>query len=253
MALAYYLSRGIGRQMREARQRVNFVNQASHELRTPLTNIRLYADLLDQDLQRIDPEEDDRAKSHLAVITSESSRLSRLINNVLTFARLNRDANPVRPQRSSVDDVIREVVEQFSPSLERLDIEVTLHLDADQEVRLDVDALEQILGNLINNVEKYAADGKHLQISSRHQQGTTCIDIADAGTGISPGFAKRIFDPFERASDHIEAATGTGIGLAIARGLSRRCGGDLVLLESLMGASFRLTIVTPLCQSDKEA
>lgn len=253
MALAFYLSREIGRQTREARQRVNFVNQVSHELKTPLTNIRMYADLLDQDLQRIEAEEDQRATAHLAVITSESSRLSRLINNVLTFARLNRNTNPARSQSSSVDRIIREVVEQFRPSLEQLDIEVTLNLGADQQVTVDVDSLEQILGNLISNVEKYAAGGKHLRISSRHQQGGTQIDIADAGPGIPPTFAKRVFEPFERASDHIEAATGTGIGLAIAKGLARRCGGYLVLNESAVGASFRLTIDTPLSSIDQDA
>lgn len=242
--LALYLSREIGRQTREARQRVSFVNQVSHELKTPLTNIRMYADLLEQDLERIDPD-DPKAQSHLSVITSESGRLSRLINNVLTFARLNRNAAQSKTRPSTIDEVITTVVEQFKPSLDQLEIDVTLDLDATEEVAVDVDAFEQMLGNLISNVEKYAADGKHLRIASRYKNGISTIDVSDAGPGISPSFAKRIFEPFERASDHIVSATGTGIGLGITRSLAQRNGGDLVLRESSMGASFRLTLATP--------
>lgn len=244
LGLAIYLSREIGRQTREARQRVNFVNQVSHELKTPLTNIRMYADLLEHDLERIDPD-DEKAQSHLSVITGESGRLSRLINNVLTFARSNHKAAQTTPQAGSIDDVITTVVGQFQPSLDKLGIDVVVDLDAIERVALDVDAFEQMLGNLISNVEKYAAPGKHLRISSRFRNGVSTIDVSDAGPGISPSFAKRIFEPFERASDHIVSATGTGIGLGITRTLARRNGGDLVLRESAIGASFRLTLDTP--------
>jgi signal transduction histidine kinase len=205
----------------------------------------MYADLLEHDLQTMDSD-DARARSHLVVITGESSRLSRLINNVLTFSHLNRDATQAKSQPGYVDKIIEAVVEQFHPSLEKLGIEVALDLDADQQVALDVDGLEQMLGNLISNVEKYAAEGKHIRIASRFKRGISTIDVSDAGPGITPEFAKRIFQPFERALDHIEAATGTGIGLAITRGLARRAGGDLVLRESALGACFRLSLVTPL-------
>ena len=249
LGLVLFLSREIGRQTREARQRVNFVNQVSHELKTPLTNIRMYADLLDNDLDRIEPD-DPKAQSHLSVITDESSRLSRLINNVLTFARTNRNTKePVR-QPHSIDEVIQQVVGQFRPSLEQLEINLALDLDAPQTVSMDADAFEQMLGNLISNVEKYAADGKHLRVASRYARGETTVTVSDAGPGIKAAFAKRIFDPFERASDHIVSAAGTGIGLSIARTLAQRHGGDLVLVDSSIGATFRLTLRTPLCQID---
>ena len=246
LGLAIYLGREIGRQTREARERVNFVNQVSHELKTPLTNIRMYADLVAQDLERIDPD-DERAASHVSVITRESSRLSRLINNVLTFAGRNQVHAKQRPQPGCVDDVIEGVIAQYRPSLEGLGMEVVMDLDASQQVMIDVDAVEQMLGNLISNAEKYASAGKHLRIRSRHQNGMTKIDVADAGPGVSHAFAKHIFKPFERASDHIRSATGTGIGLTITRNLAHRHGGDLELLDSAIGATFRLTIQTPLC------
>lgn len=249
LGLVLFLSREIGRQTREARQRVTFVNQVSHELKTPLTNIRMYADLLENDLERIDPD-DSKAESHLAVITGESSRLSRLINNVLTFARTNRDAKEPARQPHCVDEMIQQVIEQFRPSLEQLEIDLALDLDAPQTVALDADAFEQMLGNLISNVEKYAAEGKHLRIASRHHRDVTTVTVSDAGPGIAAPFAKRIFDPFERASDHIVSATGTGIGLSITRTLAQRHGGDLALVDSSMGATFRLTLRTPVRECD---
>ena len=249
LGLAVYLGREIGRQTREARERVNFVNQVSHELKTPLTNIRMYADLLAQDLDRIDPD-DQRAASHVSVITSESGRLSRLISNVLTFAGRNRINSKQRTQRTSIDEVIEGVVAQFRPSLENLGMEVVMDLDASQPVLADIDALEQMLGNLISNAEKYAVDGKHLRIRSRHQNDVTIIDVADAGPGVPPQFAKHIFKAFERASDHIHSATGTGIGLTITRSLAKKHGGDLELIDSAIGATFRLTLRTPTDNED---
>lgn len=246
LGLVLVLSREIGRQSREARQRVSFVNQVSHELKTPLTNIRMYADLLENDLERIDPE-DEKAQSHLAVITSESSRLSRLINNVLTFARTNRDVKAPLRRAHSVDQIIEQVLQQFGPSLRQLEIDVVLDLDAPQQVLVDSDVLEQMLGNLISNVEKYAASGRHLRLASRHKNNVSTVTVSDAGPGISASFAKRIFSPFERASDQIVAATGTGIGLSITRRLAQRHGGDLMLVDSAIGATFRLTLETPLC------
>ena len=246
LGLAIYLGREITRQTREAAERVNFVNQVSHELKTPLTNIRMYADLVAKDIERIDSD-DERAQSHVDVITSESGRLSRLINNVLTFAGRNRDAKQ-RMQMGSVDEVIHTVLDQFRPSLENLGFDVVLDLDAAQEVMLDTDSTEQMLGNLISNAEKYAAEGKHLRIRSRYQNEITTVDVTDAGPGVPPRFAQYVFQPFERASDHINSATGTGIGLTITRSLAEKHGGNLELMESAIGAKFRLTLRTPLWQ-----
>ena len=193
----------------------------------------------------MEPDENDRARAHLAVITSESSRLSRLINNVLSLAQLRRDATQMRCQVASVDQIINGVVDQFRPSLDELKIAILLDLETQQPVMVDVDAVEQMLGNLFSNVEKYAAEGPQLRITSRRYEELTVIDVVDAGPGIPPEFAQRVFVPFERASNHLESATGTGIGLAIAQGLARRHGGDLVLMETSDGAQFRLSIHTP--------
>ena len=236
--LAVFFWREYSREVRQASQRVSFVNQVSHELKTPLTNIRMYADLLAVDLEHLDSSADGKPSDRLRVIVSESQRLSRLIGNVLTFGRQQRDALVLRPRLVSVDEVVRRVVEQFVPMLERLNIKLELLLDSESPVRVDEDVVEQILVNLISNVEKYAADGGLLKIETSCENSTTRIVVTDAGRGIPLAMQRAVFEPFVRVSSRLEDAAGTGIGMSIARDLARLHGGDLRIVDSESGASF---------------
>ena len=253
IVVATYFYREYAREMREAVQRVHFVNQVSHELKTPLTNIRMYAELLEADLQQIDTEEAATPRGHLEVIVTESRRLSRLIGNVLTFARQQRNRMTLRKTAARVDEVIAVAIERFRPTLRQKGIEVVFEAAAGAPVSLDTDALEQILGNLIGNVEKYAAAGEHLEIVSRQSDSQTTVVVADRGPGIPAGARGKIFRPFYRVSDRIEETTGTGIGLSIARKLARLHGGDVVLLPSESGARFQVTLNTPEAESEGAA
>lgn len=236
--LAIFFWREYSREVRRASQRVSFVNQVSHELKTPLTNIRMYADLLARDLESVEGAADGKSADRLRVIVSESQRLSRLISNVLTFGRQQRQTLVLRLRPVSIDDLVRRVVEQFAPTLERLGIDTELQLDAGPPVQVDDDAVEQILVNLISNVEKYAAAGGVLRISTRLEGSNVTITVSDAGSGVPVAMRKAVFEPFVRVSSRLEDAAGTGIGLSIARDLARLHGGDLRLQDSDSGASF---------------
>lgn len=243
MGLAAYFLREGGREIREAEERVTFVNQVSHELKTPLTNIRMYADLLEDELE---DDDDKMAASHVKVITSESRRLSRLIGNVLTFARKGRGKLTVRPVAGCVDDAVREVLDQFRPSLHSKGVAVKWDPGAGDMVRVDADALGQILANLLSNVEKYAASGGLVEISTRFRSDRTVVDVADRGPGVPAGIRDKVFQPFYRISGKVEdGVTGTGIGLSISRDLARLHGGDLTLEPASRGACFRVTLDTP--------
>jgi signal transduction histidine kinase len=204
----------------------------------------MYADLLADDLDNLDDGSGDKASDRLRVIVSESQRLSRLISNVLTFGRQQREALVLRYRQASVDELVRRVVEQFSPTLERLGITTELTLDAAQPVSIDDDAIEQILVNLISNVEKYAADGGVLKISTSLATTSVTIIVADGGPGIPIAMQHAIFEPFVRVSSRLEDAAGTGIGLSIARDLARLHGGDLRIADSATGASFSVELRT---------
>lgn len=242
LGLAAWFFRESGREVREARKRVTFVNQVSHELKTPLTNIRMYAELLEDEID----EEDEPQRRYLDVIVSESQRLSRLIGNVLSFARKQRRQLAVRRAPGIPDRVIEGVIDQFRPGLESHGIEIHLDLDAGRPAQLDADALGQILGNLLSNVEKYATAGKRVEVSSLQRGGRLEIRVADRGPGVPRSARQKVFQPFFRLSSKLsDGVAGTGIGLSIARDLARLHGGDLTLEPGEVGAAFKIALDAP--------
>jgi signal transduction histidine kinase len=242
--LAWMLYRDYARDMREAGQQVSFVNQVSHELKTPLTNIRMYADLLERDLEQVPDDQAHKPRKRLDVITTEAQRLSRLIGNVLTFARQQRKTLQVHPVSLDPGSLLKQIVDRFSPSLTERGLRVELDVSDCATLLLDPDLVEQIVGNLISNVEKYAAAGGTLKISGRCMNGQAVIDVIDAGPGIPREHREEVFRPFARVSSDLRASTGTGIGLSIARDLARLHGGDVKLLDSDRGCWFQVHLVS---------
>ena len=233
-ALAWFLYREQTREMRLAAQRVQFVSQVSHELKTPLTNIRMYAEMLEQQI-----EDAEQPKRYLQVITDESKRLSRLISNVLNFSRAPR----VHKREIIPDDVIKQSIQHFTPGFAAKNIILETRLNSADTINTDPDILEQILNNLLSNVEKYAADGKRLDISSEIKDKSFHLRVRDYGNGISRAERKHIFKPFYRINDKLtEGVSGTGIGLTIARQQAQYLGGTLELIDVEPGACFELTL-----------
>lgn len=241
--MAWSLYRDYSKKIEEASQQVSFVNQVSHELKTPLTNIRLYADLLERDLDKI-VDDDHPSHARVGVIQSESQRLGRLIGNILTLARQKRKTLQPHYQFLSPDELIGQILERFRPSLESMSIATETILNASTKVWIDPDFTEQILGNLINNIEKYAADGKLLRVKSQQDGSMLRIVVEDAGPGIAPSRRNDIFRPFHRETRNVSASSGTGIGLSIAKELARLHGGDLALQDSDCGCCFEIRIIT---------
>jgi signal transduction histidine kinase len=174
---------------------------------------------------------------------TESERLSRLIANVLSLAREGRGRLAVRPAPAVVDDVVADVLARFRPSLEARGIVPSFAPGAPGTVRVDADALGQILGNLLSNVEKYAAAGGRVDVATGRDGDAAWVDVADAGPGIPAAAREKVFEAFWRGSRKVsDGVAGTGIGLTIARTLARLHGGDLVLLPSDRGARFRVRL-----------
>ena len=145
-----------------------------------------------------------------------------------------------------MDEVLQSVLDHFKPALEAKEIEVQFECGASESESFDADALEQIVGNLISNVEKYGAAGKYMKLTSRRLGDVVEITVTDRGSGLSARERHRIFEPFYRVSSALtDGVVGTGIGLAIARDLARLHGGDLHLDPTEVGARFRVTLQCP--------
>ena len=265
--LAYYLYREHRREIILGKQRVNFVSQVSHELKTPLTNIRMYAELLEDKLQEelLHEEQhieeqlgdkqaltdqcydaDPKYLKHIKIISSESQRLSRLIANILNFSKATKSGLKVHKTVGDIDTVVSSVISKFEPLLLAKDFKFEIDLNARKQVKFDHDALEQILNNLLSNVEKYAASGKYLAITSTQDKEYTTIIVRDQGPGIPVAEHLKIFKPFYRMSSKLtDGVSGTGIGLSIAKELAILHGGSLKLVPFESGACFKLKIHTP--------
>jgi signal transduction histidine kinase len=224
---------------RLAEQRASFVNRVSHELRTPLTNLLLNTDLALDGL----PVEDGKIRRRLGLIREETARLSRIVDNVQTFARIERGKSEIMPGACDVGKVMCELKENFAPLFERKSISCEFDCQLAGELVLDRDALSQILSNLLSNVEKYAGESATARVAILIEAGRMLVEVEDNGPGIPASARSRVFLPFERAGSHItEGVTGTGLGLSISRDLAEQMGGALELVPSARGAKFRLSI-----------
>ena len=242
LLLAWLTYRELTRTTRLAEQRVNFVNQVSHELKTPLTNVRMYAEMLERKLN----DEDSKARRYLSVINSESQRLSRLIENVLTFSKLGKKPKPLHLQPGTLQACIERTANVFSPSLEQHGLTIELDLVCQKKVMFDQHCVEQILNNLISNCEKYAPQTGTVKISCYSKNEQSYIEVCDSGPGIPEHSTHKVFDPFYRVSNKLsDGVSGTGIGLSIAKDMARQHGGDLYLKPSQTGACFCLELHTP--------
>ena len=239
MFLCVYFYRENTRQLRESSQKVNFVNQVSHELKTPLTNIRMYAELLERNLNA----ENHKSQKQLNVIVSESQRLSRLISNVLSFAQKDKNKLKLNIRKVDINSVVNTVVDSYSPVLARKNISIEANINDLPQIDADPDAIEQILGNLLSNVEKYVQDGGEVKINTECADKYVSVKVIDNGPGIPARQRGQIFVAFHRVSNELsDGVSGTGIGLTISKELAKMHGGDLTILDSDRGACFKLTL-----------
>ena len=137
---------------------------------------------------------------------------------------------------------MKNIIDRFAPSLAEHQITASVTGSVDGTQRIDTDFLEQILGNLISNVEKYAAEGRTLLIHVSSDADRVLIDVKDAGPGIPAQYREEVFRPFARLDNDVRSASGTGIGLTIARELAREHGGDLILMNSEKGCWFQIQL-----------
>jgi signal transduction histidine kinase len=245
---AWIVFRDVRREYNQARLRSDFVSNVSHELKTPLTSIRMFTELLADG--RV--ESPARATKYLRIIMSETARLTRLINNVLDFARLEKGDKHYHFQNINLVEVVRDTVESYRPHLDRSGFQLETSLPMEKIcIQGDRDGVAQVVLNLLSNAEKYSTEVKQIRVSLNRNGAAARIVVEDQGRGVPKGFEEKIFEQFVRAHDALsDAIPGAGLGLTLARQIVRAHNGR-IWCEAGQAAGARFIVQWPTIHEDE--
>ncbi len=215
----------VGQEMELARMKTSFAANVSHELRSPITQIRLKGESLQLDLA---VDQEDRV-AHYDAIVREAERLSRLVDNVLDFAAIERGTKAYTIRPANLEMTLRSAAEAMRLAMETRGLELDVDVPDDLPmVPHDPDAIAQALTNLLSNAAKYGAQGKWIGVSCTVLPDGVEIYVTDKGIGIDKDELIRIFEQYYRADDpRARRLKGTGIGLAIVKYIMEAHGGQV--------------------------
>ena len=226
-------------------RRIRFVSAVTHELRTPLTALRLYLDLLLSGMVQ----DEEKRREYLATLNAESDRLHRLIDNVLDFARIERQRKRSLIQTMKVTELLDQVRSTWTDRCgsDQKQLIVTSALPPESEISTDPILVQQIVGNLIDNARKYTrdADDSRIWVSAKPGgRNRIFIEVEDRGSGIPPRERAVIFRPFRRGESADTKAGGAGLGLALSKQWADVLGGRLTChpADGGTGSCFRLEL-----------
>jgi signal transduction histidine kinase len=245
MALGVFLVAGAAaREVRVAELKSNFVASVSHDLKTPLALIQLFAETLELGRVRTP----DRALEYYRIINSESKKLTRLIENILDFSRMEAGLRPYRMEPADLSESLTKVLARMETQFSQGNFAVTTTIEPNlPRVLADEGAAEQAIENLLANAMKYSGEAKTIEVQARKADGHIVLSVTDHGIGISRREQSRIFRKFYRVQRELGGGPqGTGLGLAIVDHTMRGHGGYVrVESEPDHGSTFSLYFPIP--------
>jgi signal transduction histidine kinase len=238
------LLRDISREARTNRVRADLVSSVSHELKTPITLIRLHGETL---MRRPEISAAERSDFY-RVIVRESERLSRLVNQILTFSRVERGPLAYNFEQGDLAPVVAGIVEEHRENLERAGFHVSHALpESAPAVRFDRAALSQAVVNLLDNAAKYSGESRDIAVRLAAVNGSVTFEVEDHGIGIPAAEQTRIFERFYRVPNG-SGKGGYGLGLFLVRHIMEAHGGRAEV-DSEPGRGSRFRLVFPVAES----
>ena len=222
--------------------RAALLSSVSHDLRTPLSSIKAAASsLLQEDVQW----DEEARRSFALAIEHEADRLNRLVGNLLDMSRIEGGALKPEKEWYPVDELIHDVLDHMQPVLQERTVQTHLPDDL-PPVELDYLQMDQVLTNLIENAVRYTPPESPIEVSAQIDGEQMVISVADRGPGIPQADKERIFDKFYRVlatQRNAVSVPGSGLGLAVSKGLVEAHGGHIWVEDRPGGGSiFRFTL-----------
>jgi two-component system, OmpR family, phosphate regulon sensor histidine kinase PhoR len=238
LGIVLYLLIRVSGDIRWFQQRADFVSGVSHEFKTPLSLIRLYSETLANDENEFSPEE---RKNYIRIINRESERMSRLIDNVLDFSKIEQGRVRHELQEGDLGAAVSQTVADYSEYLEWRGFAVKISIWPNLPLaKFNAEQVSQVMVNLIDNARKYSGKSRLIRVNVWALNNEVVVEVQDKGLGISDEEKTRIFEPFYRASKGSEKG-GCGLGLYLVSEVMREHGGRIELESEVdKGSSFRL-------------
>jgi two-component system, sensor histidine kinase ChiS len=227
------------------RMKQDFISSVTHELRSPLTAIKGYVNLL---LEGRTGALSGKQISYLTIVKNNTSRLNRFINDIMDLAKLEEGMMDMKAEPVRLCNVAKEIAALMSSVAEERKIRVLLDVPENlPEIMADSDRVGQIITNLLGNALKFTPEGGTVTIKGEDKGGCLQISVADTGIGMPKEALGKIFGKFEQVPENrgrTRGAKGTGLGLAVARGLVLAHGGKIwVESEVDRGTTFYFTLI----------
>jgi PAS domain S-box-containing protein len=235
------------KEAKEAAERANaakseFMSRMSHELRTPLNSVLGFAQILEMELRSPDELE------MVGYIHNSGKYLLELINEVLDISRIESGHISVMIEPIGLKDLETECIELVTPQASDLGITIFAQSDYEYEVLGDQQRLKQVLLNLLSNAIKYNRPHGTVTLSCVSRNGKVRLSVRDTGPGIGADLLQRLFTPFDRLDAETTGIEGTGLGLALSKGLVEAIGGTLGV-DSTVGKGSTFWIELPTAES----
>jgi signal transduction histidine kinase len=223
--LSQYFNYMAERMQQNSQLQKDFVANVSHEIRTPLTSIEGFSQAMQDGM--VNSEED--RQRYLNIISEESRRLKRLVDQLLALSRIDAGGWTLHPAPLSLPTFISEIGDKYRPRAQDRGIALRVDVDAAGSIETDRDTLEQILQNLIDNAIKFTPEGGEIVLGcAAAEEGMVRIEVKDSGRGIPEGELGQIFDRFVRVErSRSKRYGGAGLGLSICRDLVNLLGGRI--------------------------
>ncbi len=220
-------------------KRKEFLANVSHELRTPISYMKGFTEGVEEGVVEIE--------KYITIMKRETSRLERLIHDLLDLAQLEGDSYPMKSTPISFAQLIIDVVERFEIEWKERGIEVILDIDEDIIIYGDFDRLEQVVSNLLQNAIRHSGNDSNIEVSLvENKEKEAVMQIKDEGEGIPEKDLPKVLDRFYRVNKaRTRKDGGTGIGLAIVHQIIKKHEGT-ILIKSKLGIGTTVTVKLPL-------